>query len=64
MHPNVLCHLDSGANAFIFTKREYFWVYSLKTTPVQQVGGSTLNSTGIGIVLICLNNQVIIPLYP
>ena len=62
-HPNMLCHLDGGANAFIFTKREYFWAYSLKTTPVQQVGGSTINSTSIGIVLICLNNQVIIPLY-
>ena len=63
-YPNILCHLDGGVNAFIFTKREYFWAYTSTVIPVWQVGGSTINSSGIGIVRIRLNNQVIISLYP
>ena len=63
-YPNILSHLDGGANAFIFTKREYFWAYTPTVIPVRQVGGSTINSSGIGIVIIRLNNQVIIPIYP
>ena len=60
----MLCHLDGDTNVFIFTKWEYFWTYTLKITLLQQVGESILNSTGTGIVLIYLNNQFIIPLYP
>ena len=34
----VLCHLNGGANAFIFPKRDHFWVYTNTDTAIRQVG--------------------------
>ena len=60
----VLCHLDGGANAFIFPNRDHFWAYNLTDTAIRQVGGSCIPSIGMGIVIIRLNNELVIPLYP
>ena len=59
------CHVDCGANSFMFTKREYFWKYQEITVSVCMGDGNFGQAIGIGIVLIRFSDlPVIFPLYP
>ena len=52
------------AEPMIFFQTRSFWVYNLTDTAIKQFDGSCTPSIGMGIVIIRLNNELIISLYP
>ena len=58
-------NVDGGANVHICTNKDLFYFYKSIKCGVQQVGGSTLQADGIGLMFIRIKtSDVIIPIYP
>ena len=63
--PNVIIHVDNGANAHIFIKREHFQVYTKTKPKITQVSGNSANFVGMGIVPVTFGeSDAIYLLYP
>ena len=60
----VQAQIDGGANSNIFGDISLFHTFTPKQGIIQQVTGETGTYDGIGIVLIRIDQQLIIPLYP
>ena len=63
-HSDIQAQVDGGSNSHIFDNIAYFHNFTQIKGTITQVTGDIGHHEGVGIVLIRLHEELIIPLYP
>ena len=63
-HTDIQAQVDGGSNSHIFDNVTYFHSFTQTKGTITQVTGDIGHHEGVGIVLIWIQEELIIPLYP